>query len=381
MNGKFIKITVALSAIVALLSGCSGVDPYEPILLQDGGLDDSKLYSETSVSSEPIIYTRADQVVDEFLDLIAEEKNNKEKSHIKFRSTAYEEGETLLCTIGNYELHIKKEESYLGDSTSFGVFDKMSKHWTVPYTENSKLLTSGIIGIDEIMWYPNQHLNEFDGFLGSTLSCSKSGIILCNDYFSNRKKGYLWVYDFLNDRFAYATSSDFDYKYLYHTDDYVAVYDRSSIRRLFWDSDKNETKVSGFLCAVKHGVALHTYSYSDERCLLSDYDGNILLDLSDYDVSSYASSANTDYNGNQLLTVLNGKESGIYLALINSDGTLGFDPIKLYCPDHTIEFNLVYFLSDSFVLVRRTGMDPDMGSYFYELDGTEITRTEDIFGL
>lgn len=412
MKAKFIRKIAVLSLGLALLSGCSASDTGKVNVSENvrsdksstiensskipsstyidnlsdvfsfTSIDSSETYSETSVSStEPIIYTRSEQVVKEFEDLLAKEeaeKNSKTKPVFGYDDT------TLFCTIGNYELHIKKEESFSGDSTYFGVFDKTSNNWTVPYSEKSKLLTSGVADTDVMMRCRNSnpYSNKFGGSSGSTLGYHESGIISCNDYFSGSASNCFWFYDFLNDRFAYTDNSYPVYNYLYHTDDYVAVYNSSEIKKLFWNSGKEEYIISNGVKAIKNGAVLYNYygdeyTFKDDRYLLSDYYGNELLDLSNYDVSIHANNYNTDYNGSQLLTVLNGKESGIYLALINSDGILGFDPIKLYNPNSN--YDLVYFLSDSFVLVRIDENDPDMGSYFYELDGTEITRTKNTF--
>lgn len=246
MKVKTIKIIVALTVILALLSGCLDVNTDKANGSENVRSDKSSIIenssdvssslnidtpetdSETSVSSsvtsvsssvtsvsssEPPTNTRATQVVNEFKNLIAKDTADKNS---KIQPVFGRDDTTLLCTIGNFELHIKKEESYSGDSTSFGVYDNLLNNWTVPYTVNSKLLTSGVVDTSEMMRCRNSNpkSNKFTGSSGSTLSYHEDGIISCNDYFSGFWNNYLWFYDFLNDRFAYTTISYPVYNYL-----------------------------------------------------------------------------------------------------------------------------------------------------------------------
>lgn len=140
MKAKFIRKIAVLSLGLALLSGCSASDTGKVNVSENvrsdksstiensskipsstyidnlsdvfsfTSIDSSETYSETSVSStEPIIYTRSEQVVKEFEDLLAKEeaeKNSKTKPVFGYDDT------TLFCTIGNYELHIKRRKFF-----------------------------------------------------------------------------------------------------------------------------------------------------------------------------------------------------------------------------------------------------------------------------
>ena len=65
------------------------------------------------------------------------------------------------------------------------------------------------------------------------------------------------------------------------------------------------------------------FSEDDAVDGICDYDGNMIVNLLDYDTNSSA------YIDNHVIAICKGKGSGLYLCCINSDGKTEFEPIKI----------------------------------------------------
>ena len=285
----------------------------------------------------------------------------------------------LFCTVGDFEIHIKKEESFSGDKTYLGVYHKGLSEWTIPYTTDSEFLTDGRINIDEFMESRNVGTNNLNG--GTKIVYEGGTVISCVDYISSIWN-YQWYYDFSKDKLLCLFRTGYSkWEYLYHTADDLVLRDSSSVTAFNWDSGEERCIVEGPLEAILDNAILvdieeSIYSSDDDHLALVDYEGEILIDLSEYEAYGYSGSHNTAYNGDKLLAVMEGEESGIYACLINADASLAFEPIKLYEPKYDYSIDLLYLFEDFFVIVRRTEGDTQQGIYFYELDGTQIMKLD-----
>lgn len=349
------------------------------------GLEDGKQYtfkvqafvdlkwSDYSEEIKAKTISREDAICKELNDYLLakeEEEDNKIKP-------AFGTGD-LLCTVGDYEIHIKKEESFSGDTTSLGVYKKSSDEWIIPYTTNSEFLTDGRIDIDEFLKNRKVGTNMLNG--GTKIIYEGGTVISCIDYISTIWD-YQWYYDFGRDKLLCLFKTSGKFEYLYHTSDDLIVYDYGGATAFSWDSGEERDIVEGDIEAILEDSILvdieeSPYSSDDDHLALVNYKGEILIDLSKYKAYAYSGSHNTAYNGKQLLAVMKGEESGIYACLINSDASLAFEPIKLYKPDYDPNEDLLYLFDGFFVIVRRTKGDSEQGIYFYELDGSQIMRLD-----
>lgn len=353
------------------------------------GLEDGKQYtfkvqafvdfkwSDYSEEIKAKTLSREDAICKELNDYLLAKKE-EEDNEIE---PAFGTGD-LFCTIGDFEIHIKKEESFSGDTTNFGVYNTSLNKWIIPYTTESEFVTDGRIDIDAFMENRVEGSNKTaDYFDQSTINYEGDTVISCKDYISTMWN-YHWFYDYSKDKLLCLYKIGYgDWKYLYNTSNELVLYDFQSVTAFNWDSGEERDIVDGDIEAILEDAILvnieeSPYSSDDDHLALVNYNGEILIDLSKYKAYTYSGSHNTAYNGKQLLAVMKGEESGIYACLINSDASLAFEPIKLYKPDYDPNEDLLYLFDDFFVIVRRTEGDSEQGIYFYELDGSQIMRLD-----
>lgn len=353
------------------------------------GLEDGKQYefkvqsfvdlkwSENSDGVTARTISRESTVVKELNDYLSAQQEDEENKIQPIFGTG-----DLFCTVGDYEIHVKKEESFSGDTTYLGVYNKALDEWTIPYTTDSEFLTDGRIDIDEFMAQRDVGKNTtLDFFSRSTIVYEGGTVISCQDYISTMWN-YHWFYDFCQDKLLclYRIGSG-DWEYLYNTSDELILYDYGSVTAINWNSGEERDIVEGKIKAVLEDSILvdieeSPYSSDDDHLALVNYNGEILIDLSKYKTYAYSNTRNTSYNGDRLLTIMYGEDSGIYACLINKDASFAFEPIKLYKQSYKDNKDMLYLFDDFFVIVRCTEGDPEQGIYFYELDGSQITRID-----
>lgn len=343
------------------------------------GLEDGKSYefkvqsfvdlkwSEYSDGVTARTVSRESTVVKELDDYLSTQQKEEENKIQPIFGTG-----DLFCTVGDYEIHVKKEESFSGDMTYFGVYNKALDEWIIPYTTDSEFL-DGRIDIDEFMAQRDVGKNTTLGFSRSTIVYEGGTVISCRDYISGWGNT-TWYYDFGKDKCVYEGDS----KYLYHTADEIVLYTVSKVFAINWDTGEERIISKGYIKNVLDNSILIDLGTSyipidNERLALIDYEGNTLIDLSSYNL--YVNGC-PNYKGNMLFAKMDGKESGVYACLINKDASLAFEPIKLYEQPYKYNKDMLYLFDDFFVIVRRTEGDPEQGIYFYELDGSQITRID-----
>lgn len=345
------------------------------------GLEDGKQYefkvqsfvdlkwSENSDGVTARTISRESTVVKELNDYLSAQQEDEENKIQPIFGTG-----DLFCTVGDYEIHVKKEESFSGDTTYLGVYNKSSGEWIIPYTVNSQLLTDGRVDIDGFLKKRKAGTNKFtESYESTRIDYEGGNVISCVDYQSSMWGSITWFYDFSRDKCVYSGDKS---KYLYHTIDEIVLYDMHNVFAINWNTREKRILSEGYIEAVLDNSILIDFDHprdipaDNSHLALIDYEGNTLIDLSSYNL--YASNQSM-YNGNKLFAIMHGTDSGIYACLINKDASFAFEPIKLYKQDNK---DMLYLFDDFFVIVRRTEGDPEQGIYFYELDGSQITRID-----
>lgn len=141
---------------------------------------------------------------------------------------------------------------------------------------------------------------------------------------------------------------------------------------------------------------------------ICDYDGNLIIDLSDYDLDVDTYYVKVNYKGGYATFIAGGKDSGTYLCCVNQNGEKVFDPIKVSdgksshfdyfsvedsCIVYQLEgedyFNIIDYNGNSKqIRIEKTlvGYDPGTGIYwcgtynygfcvdFYNSDGELIIK-------
>ena len=303
-------------------------------------------------------------------------------SSIKKLEQPYEND--LLCSVGNYELHLKTEESYSGDTYEFGVFDNSKDSWVVPYSNKYKLLTN-FIDTQDFLEQKRSSVTFYD--IGNN-------ILYIKEYLSRGGyNGQNWCYDFLNDRLVKLNGTPvkyFDDKIIINQTPMPQVYDfQTGETRSFIESTNDDSYLYSVKCTYYNSILIEKskkarYGYEFERYQLYDFEGKMLFDLFGYSLDSdYISKAS--YNKDKFFFVGNGKDSGIYACLIDQDGVLLFDPIRL--PDERGKSFEIYLLDDCAVVstfsYKKGQYDTfdysiidTMTNVVYEFDGTEVFRYE-----
>lgn len=313
--------------------------------------------------------SETDKMAQEFSDFIDQQLYNIENEI----QPIFGSGD-LFLTVGDYEIYIQKEESYSGDTTSLGVYNTKEEKWIIPYTTESEFLS--VVDIDEFMDKRKVGTNWLSGNSGSHINYEGGTVISCRDYVSSFYN-FKWYFDFASNKFLYIRDPSI---YLYHTDENLVVYyDERELISFNWDTGEQQTIIGGEILAILQDSILIKMN-GDDNYKLIDYQGNILIDLSEYKMFRNITTQNIAYNGNKLLATVKGKESSIYACLINNDGSLAFDPIQVYDPGSGASKNLLYLFDDFFVIVRKDEDDENQGVFFYDFSGKELCwRVLDIY--
>ena len=275
--------------------------------------------------------------------------------------------------------------SFSGDTYEFGVLDKSTGSWVVPYSNEYKIVNE-FIDIQD-------YLEERRGSV--TFYDMGNNVIYIKEFISTW--GYDsgdWCYDFFNDRLV--KLDDEPAKYF---DNKIIVAKQTSTPQVY---DYQTGKTKDFI-ELPNDLSYHyyvkntfynsiliekakeaRYGYEFECYQLYDFEGNLLFDLSGYSLPyDYLSEAS--YNKDKFFFVANGKDSGIYAYLVNRDGNLLFDPIKL--PDEDGKSFKIYLVDDCAVISIISYEKGNYGKYtrtvdtitnvVYEFDGTEIFNYEE----
>ncbi len=288
----------------------------------------------------------------------------------------------LICTVEQYELHVKTETSFSGDTTYFGVYNTELKEWTLPYSDKYNIFKLGVSAV-------------------KSMQKQSSGLKYINNntlIFECRNE--LYTYDFLTDKLT-----NFGYETCRGTLSYIeneilmlcSGYDYSYLKAYDWNGNYiktiNKWPVDNY---NKYEYASIKEFYDDYMVVkfkpnnagilaIINYNGDIILKLTQYESRIYNWSTDRisyNHNNGKILTAVEGEDSGVYACLFNSDESLACEPIKLFQDEpENNDFKLLLF--DDFFVIGRTSEDDTeksehidelKGVYIYELDGTLISH-------
>lgn len=380
---KKIFIVMLLSAAILCMTSCANNNSSSSLNQSSMSSTEITSSSDLPLSSSDITYEseEIDEEEARKLSAIQEYKSIRDfASYNSCKKLDQESKEDILCIVGDYELHLRTVESFSGDTYEFGVFDKTTENWVLPYSDEYTIIKN-FISISDFLEQRIGSVTFYD--LGE-------GVIYIKEFITTW--GYNsrdWCYDFLNDRLVELDDEPIKYynnKIIMGTSTSTAkVYDFQTGETHSFIKSSGDSDHRYYPYRVFHNSILiekakkGRYGYQLECYQLYDFDGNLLFDLSGYDLPyDYLSKAN--YNNDKLFFVANGKDSGIYACLIDKDGNLLFDPVKV--PDESGKTFYLFVLDDCAVTTLISFKKSDYGLYtrtvdsvtdvFYEFDGTEF---------
>ncbi|MGN0618977.1 MAG: hypothetical protein ACI4J7_08140 [Ruminiclostridium sp.] len=211
---------------------------------------------------------------------------------------------------GNYILAYKQEKKFSGDINYFGVMDNYG-NWVKPLSSDYKICEL----IDDIS-------SETLTYLGGT--------VVFFDKFRERK-GY--CYDFIEDKIV-ATIGNYDEPYMILGDAIYCkekVYSISENKEIYEDVPFYETNIVNLDNAILYANSHTHFDDITNTSLLLGMNGEILMDLSDYQFSDCCK--HSKYVDGYLITFIRSDNGDVYLAVFNQSGELAFEPINVYGSD------------------------------------------------
>ncbi len=249
--------------------------------------------------------------------------------------------DNVLAYSGDHKYFIvdKTEESFNGDSYMVGIIDN-NGNYIEQMSSNNALAQMGQKAKEQNLTFNVTYVQ--DDIFYVSLEHNWTGIVEQCYYHVNSKK----------------TTNNYNhvehdpYGYLYQ-------YDESGNRtQLFAD----KTIVRAFYNAV-----LITATYYNEYKLI-DYNGNLLMDLSNYKLKKQqyenSSEAGFYYQNGYLLTQIENSTGGLYCCMFDAEGNLVFEPIRMQEDDHFYPLNPNGFI---YKTVREDGTKV---YHLYKYDGT-----------
>lgn len=274
------------------------------------------------------------KLIDEYIERIAPKKTT---------STWVRDG-AFYTSDNRISIFLEKESSFAGDTFSFGLYDNNKREWILPMSSDLEV-TDGRVDWEYILENKDSDSWRFEN----------------GKYVDFVGDGYIQLQE---DRYYYCYTEDILFSVnWYH---YLIYANASSVITCNWNA------------STFHTLDIHTgdyykfaegpdYSLTDNGILVCDYsykysmydfNGTLLFELPDY---SYYSTSGI-YNGEHLLIVAKGKDSGKYCCIIDNNGEIINEPILLEEHYETMLFDDYFTIS----------YDAGDHVYFYDFDGSLI---------
>ena len=310
------------------------------------------------------------------------------------------DGEEVVVAINNSgEILFELEECY--STIALSNFENgLVVFENIAYNKNGKVASPELQGYDEICYIGAGNFRESGPVMGN-----KSGHIIVKK-FEETYAGAVTLFGVIDNEgkweiplsengqwecgeitYSWGGGRVTDYKTTYSTEEYVRYTDKFGLERMGYAIHKHE--VSGDTLILKD---YHAEYFMDEtfigsqtiwdeqgnylrtEYMLYDYQGNSLLDLSEFETRISITTAfcdqRPDYKDGHLLFEAHNNNGTFYLYLLNTQGEFVYEPIKLDSSDKC------YGLNEKGFLLQRNSV-----YYLYEYSGNIIQYDEEIYTL
>lgn len=251
---------------------------------------------------------------------------------------------------GGYVLAYKYGETYDNVSCEIGVLDNTGA-WYVPLSSNHPLLEflkNNNVSPGEWLKNPPVLDKKEDAVFIITL-----GIFVDTYYYD------------VKDNKIYNGYTHFENRFYQGEETGIYKYDNTGAKKIFL-KDKYLVEDYGTALLCENGLSSSVYS-------LYDYNGNMIMDLSQYNIYSTTGTESSYCNGNLLLQIVN-ESNTRYLCVIGRNGELLFEPIK-------IEENVSWYsITDDGFIYSQYEQFGKTSYFFYDLTGNKVEYSN-IYGI
>lgn len=220
----------------------------------------------------------------------------------------------------DYLFVYKKDSGFDGDVYYFGVLDT-SGNWVQPLSSKLDIFKYEI-KFPQNTPYVNSDKGDFVMIMTEEYQYTTGAT----------KENKILLYDFINDKVVY----EFYDSNIFLREDISAWKESKIINNAFYHHvdhgsgyvryDFSTKKESVLFSDIRIDAVFNEAILTSDK-KLCDYDGNVIIDLNDYDLAK--PSENLFYKGGYATFIAAGKDSGYYLCCVNQKGEKVFDPIKV----------------------------------------------------
>ncbi len=272
-----------------------------------------------------------------------------------------QEFDNIFGFTDRYVFVCKLQSGFEGATPYFGVLDT-DGNWVVPLSSNLNLFKQEIV--DFLRFFESDELVSYSNG-NSGISNAGTWKYLDENYLIFIKSGSVFIYEFIND-VVYAMDNLDNNSYIIGVkNDYLFYTDGNHFIKYNFKQNKDEFDVEcangydDYINILDNSILLPIWisdEGSNNRLLHKwiDFDGNIIADISDYNIDLWSEKYVINDN---LFALCEGKDGNPYLCCISKEGDKVFDPIKLYSNDKI-----------SYISENEEEYDVFTEKYFYRID-------------